>query len=679
MTSDKSNIAANANDTTARRGRVEPTNVCPSPGVFNGLGLPIVVIDRETCLLLDCNDLVTDIYGWTREELVGQPIWLLHASDEEKLVRERVVKGRTGRYGHPNLYLHRTRGGREFAVEVCSTPIVYGGSPAWVSVLQDVSQRFAVERDLAESRRALAAILDSTADGILVVDNAGHVVFTNTRFTAMWRIPQPLLDQRDDAKLLGHVVGQLADPDAFVRRVQELYGSDEEETALLHFLDGRVFERFTRPMVRERSIAGRLWSFRDITDQVRAERALRESEQELRIARDDAVAASRAKSAFLAGMSHEMRTPLSGLLGLTGLVLDTELTADQRDCLETARQSALHLLELINDLLDLAKIEAGREELCLAPLSLRRQLDQVLRPLAVQADHKGLALTWSVDAAVPEWVVGDAKRLRQVAVNLVGNAIKFTPSGRVEAWVDLAGRRGDAVELRLRVAYTGTGIPAAQLESIFAPFVQAAGAAGGHPGGTGLGLSISRDLARLMGGDLTAESVEGRGSIFTFTAVCALAEPVATPEADQPAAAAGPAAPSAGERSARVLVAEDNHVNRKFIERLLQRRGYTVGLAGDGREALAAIAREPWDVVLMDVQMPVLDGFGATRALRERERTDGGHLPVVALTAQALSGDEQRCREAGMDAYVAKPIDPDTLWRTLDRLLAPAATAPVVT
>ena len=675
MTTDKSLSETYPCDVAPGRTPGDPVSVGPTPGIFNGLGLPIIVIDRETWLLLDCNDLVVDIYGWTREELIGQPLWLLFAADEEKLARERVATGRIGRYGHPNLYRHRTRGGREFAVEVCSTPIVHGGRPAWVSVMQDVGQRFAVERDLAESRHTMAAILDSTADGILVVDNTGRVVFTNTRFAMLWQIPKPLLDQRDDEKLLAHVVGQLVDPAAFVLRVQALYGSTETEIALLHFVDGRVFERFTRPMFRDRAIAGRLWSFRDITNQVRAESALRESEHALRAARDTAEAASRAKSAFLAGMSHEMRTPLNGLLGLTGLVLDTELTADQRDCLETARQSALNLLELINDLLDLARIEAGREELNLAPLEPRRQLDQMLRSFAAQAEHKGLGLRWSVDADVPGSLVGDAKRLRQVVVNLVGNAMKFTAAGWVEVRVDLAGRRGDAVDLRLRVSDTGPCIPAAQLERIFAPFVQVTGAPGGHPGGTGLGLSIARQLAQLMGGDLQVESVEGRGSVFTFTVACTVPAAGVGPEADESEAVAVAPAPPADNVSGRVLVAEDNHVNRKFIERLLQRRGYTVGLAGDGREALAAIAREPWDIVLMDVQMPVLDGFGATRAIREQEKTTGGHLPIVALTAQALLGDEERCGEAGMDAYVAKPIDCDTLWRTIDRLLVPVPAA----
>jgi PAS domain S-box-containing protein len=675
MTTDKRVSGSSPCDVAELRTSGEPLNVCPSPGVFNDLGLPIIVIDRETWLLLDCNDLVADIYGWTREELIGQPLWLLFASDEEKLARERVATGRIGHYGHPNLYRHRTRSGREFAVEVCSTPIMHEGRPAWVCVMQDVSQRFAVERDLAESRQVLAAILDSTADGILVVDNAGRVVFTNSRFATLWRIPKSLLEQRNDEQLLAHVVGQLVDPAAFVRRVQDLYGSNATETARLHFVDGRVFERFTRPMVREQATVGRLWSFRDITEQMRAESALRESEQALRAARDTAEAGSRAKSSFLAGMSHEMRTPLNGLLGLTGLVLDTELTADQRDCLETARQSALDLLELINDLLDLARIEAGREELNLAPLDPRRQLDQMLRSFAAQAEHRGLRLTWSVDADVPKSLVGDARRLRQVVVNLVGNAMKFTAAGWVEVRVDLAGRSGDAVDLRVRVSDTGPGIPAAQLERIFAPFVQVSGAAGGHPGGTGLGLSIARQLAQLMGGDLQVESVEGRGSIFTFTAVCTVPSAGVAPEADESAAVFADPVPFVGNVSGRVLVAEDNQVNRKFIARLLQRRGYTVGLAGDGREALGALAREPWDIVLMDVQMPVLDGFDATRAIRERERTTGGHLPIVALTAHALKGDEERCREAGMDAYVAKPIDPAALWLTIDRLLTPVLAA----
>ncbi len=518
---------------------------------------------------------------------------------------------------------------------------------------------------LTGSRAGLCAVFNPNRQGmdLLAADPEALAAFGLPRDVASFHLSSLGIDSDDWPSLLA-VVGNMAgsvDGDASVaspRRHLVAPMSDGASTRLVLAVVDKA-EPYVDADVGRLSLLG---------EGVIAHINNHRRERDLERARSQAETANRAKSGFLANMSHEIRTPLSGIIGLTQMTLGMSPRPEVRENLEMILDSSRSLLGIVNDILDFSKIEAGKMEFSPVDFDLRETLDRTMKPFHFSARQKGLKLSLRIDPQLPETLHGDPDRIMQVVRNLVGNALKFTDKGEVAVSFRLD-RPGDPMRVACAVRDTGIGIPPERMPDLFQVFSQIEQSRSKLYGGTGLGLAISRRLAEMMGGTIGVESSPGKGSVFAFTVSLRPAQEARREPVDREAAA-----PVGGFAGLKVLLAEDNQVNRLFLRHFLVEAGCEVRIAGSGGEALAHLGESPADVVLMDIQMPEMDGTEATRRIRAGEAGEAVRkVPIVALTAYSMKGDRERFLSVGLDDYVSKPVDVEELFAAMRRVLSRAA------
>lgn len=652
--------------------------------LLDGLSMHMFEKDLEG-RFVEANHLFCEEINRKREDIIGK-------TDFDLFPKEMAAK-----YHHDDLDVIKTRkrldcieehpdgkGGVKY-VRVVKTPIfdaqkdVRGVHGVFWDVTEQKrieAEQQRAESDLLESEYRKTAIFNAALDCIIFMDEDARIVELNKAACRTFKCRAE--------EVVGHYLANEFVPkesrERFLRNLKQFADGEyvpaasgvnmgktgsgpslvgkQAEFSMLRKNDEKFDASFAMiPIPLKGGSAGFAVFIRDITDEKR-------HKEELKKAKELAEAASESKGNFLANMSHEIRTPMNAIIGMTELVLNSDLTSEQRDFLETVLDSGNALLSLLNDILDFSKIEANKLDLEKTDFDLRSWLNHSMRALEFRAHQKDIALRWDVAEGTPNFLIGDPHRLRQVVVNLVTNGIKFTEQGSVSVHVEPVKDNILEAVLRFEITDTGIGIAADKCDKVFEEFEQADNSTTRRFGGTGLGLSICKQLVRLMGGEIGVESEYNKGSKFYFTAKFGKGK---VPKAD---AAASEDEVSEDAGPLKILVAEDSAVNQKLVTNLLKKKGHEVVVANNGEQAFQAFLNDKFDIILMDVQMPEMDGYEATAAIRGKEQKPHEHVPIIALTAHAMKGDRELCIQAGMDSYVSKPINAKALFTEIDRCMA---------
>ncbi len=615
----------------------------------------IVSITDVTGHIVYANNLFCTLSGYSQNELLGKTHSLVnsgrHSPEFFAEMWQTITRGKVWQ----GEVCNRTKSGSEYWVYASIVPLLDSdGLPVqYIGIRTDITDRKQIESQLSDQLQLVEALIEAIPLPLYLKDITGHYLRINRAFEHFSGV--------DRSMLIGHTVEKLLSPEdakANIAKDRELleHGGTQSYEVTLRFDNGLERDAIYRKAVLRRadgSLIGLLGTIIDITERKHAE-------VELRLAKNAAESANRAKSEFLANMSHEIRTPMNGVIGMTELTLDTALTETQREYLDIIKSSGESLLTILNDILDFSKIEAGKLQVEHISFDLHRVIADTLKNLAFRAYEKNLELVNEVLPNVPVNVLGDPNRIRQVLINLVGNAIKFTETGEIHLRTQVNQLSGTQITLHVAVSDTGIGIPAEKQDQIFEAFSQADSSTTRKYGGTGLGLSISRHLVELMGGEIWVESELGKGSTFNFTVALEL-DPSPSCQRSQ----------STGLTGLDILLVEDHVTNQKLALSLLTKWGNTTTLAVNGLEAVKMSAEHRYDLLLMDIQMPVMGGIEATKMIRANEVLAGrAPVTIIAMTAAASSDDLSACFAAGMNDHIAKPLKSKLVQ---DKLLALSA------
>ncbi|GAB1488277.1 hypothetical protein MASR2M8_07220 [Opitutaceae bacterium] len=620
-----------------------------------GIGMALVGLDGRW---LRINRATCEIVGYPEPELLAKTFQdITHPDDLDSDLGHMgdLIAGRQRSYQMEKRYFHRDGHVVWVRLTVSLVRDVDGAPVHYISQIEDITLQHRFEQALRDSEERTRLFAEHAPASVAMFDRGMRYLVVSRQWLVDYRLEGQAIIGRSHYDVFPDV------PD----RWREIHGRclagavEKAEADLFERADGsRQWLRWeVRPWFDSEGEVGGIVTFtQDITQR-------KELEESLSRARDEALEASRFKSEFLANVSHEIRTPMNGIIGMVGLLVDTPLTAEQVEVVRVIQGSAESLLTIVNDILDFSKIEAGKLSLVIAAFEVRPLVEEVAALLAPRAKEKGVELFSVLEPGIQKTMQGDAGRIRQVLLNLAGNAVKFTERGSVAIEVSVRSVEGNRCRVRFAVRDTGIGIPRKAQAWLFQPFTQADGTTTKRFGGTGLGLAISRQLVELMGGEIGYDSVEGQGSCFWFEVTMAVLQP-AVPRAQ----AASPLVGLGNTLGPRVLLAEDNHVNQTVARRMLEKLGCTIEVVASGRGALDALAISPFDVVLMDCQMPELDGYEATRRIRAGEVPEANaQIPIIALTAFAMPGDRLKCINAGMNDYLSKPVRIEDLQAALVR------------
>jgi len=628
--------------------------------VFNNTAAAITVSDKSERIIA-WNPYTEKLLGFDKETFFNKQVKTLYPPKEWNRmrsfrIREKGVQAdiETKAYKHDGSII-------DVNVSISVLKDLDGNIMGAIGIMRDITNQKLAEKRIKDSERKIRVILDNSAAGITLLDKNERIISWNKYVEALLVMKESDLYNRSVKTLYPEEEWRK------IRRanIRQLGSKKHMETKVITKKGDIIDIDLSINILKDSNdeIVGSVGIMQDITER-------KEFQEMLIQAKMSAEQANSAKSLFLSNMSHEIRTPMNAIMGMIDLTLDTSLTGEQRDNLIIAKDATDNLLGLINDILDLSKVEAGKIVLERIEFQLHNVLANVLKSLSVIARDKELDLELDISPDVPCTVVGDPVRIRQILINLINNAMKFTPKGKVTIRVKVeSSLKNNNVLILFSVADEGIGIPKDKHEAVFELFSQAEASTTRKFGGTGLGLAICKRLVEMMGGRIWIESEEEKGSIFNFTA-----EMEVLSVEDDSSESVFERINIGEERNSdkdvqrlNILLAEDNAINQKIAIKMLEQRGWSVTAVASGKEVLAELEKGAYDIILMDAQMPEMDGFEVTKDIRKREILNGNHIPIVALTARAMHEDKQKCLDSGMDGYVAKPIDRKKLFYEIEK------------